>query len=47
MGIHVLDVTDHSVKALEDSDGLWSPRWSPDGSFIFGSYKEQPGIENI
>ncbi len=37
--IHILDltgkgVTSHSVSDLPDSQGLYSPRWSPDGRYI-------------
>jgi len=32
--IHVLDVASHKVSDLPDSQGLFSPRWSPDGRHI-------------
>ncbi|MFZ0039438.1 MAG: protein kinase [Candidatus Acidiferrales bacterium] len=32
--IHVLDINTHKVKTLPDSEGLFSPRWSPDGRFL-------------
>ena len=32
--IHVLDVASHQVSDLPNSQGLYSPRWSPDGRYI-------------
>jgi serine/threonine protein kinase/Tol biopolymer transport system component len=32
--IHVLDVASRQVSDLPDSQGLYSPRWSPDGRYI-------------
>jgi serine/threonine protein kinase/Tol biopolymer transport system component len=32
--IHVFDVASHQVSDLPDSQGLYSPRWSPDGRYI-------------
>jgi eukaryotic-like serine/threonine-protein kinase len=32
--IHVLDVATRQVSDLPDSQGLYSPRWSPDGRYI-------------
>lgn len=32
--IHVLDLKTHQVSTLPGSDGLYSPRWSPDGRYI-------------
>ncbi len=32
--IHVLDVASHRVSDLPDSQGMYSPRWSPDGRYI-------------
>jgi Tol biopolymer transport system component len=32
--IHILDLQSHSISDLPGSDGLFSPRWSPDGQFI-------------
>ena len=32
--IHVLDVASRHVSDLPDSQGLYSPRWSPDGRYI-------------
>jgi Tol biopolymer transport system component len=34
--IHVVDVKTGRVSTLPGSDGMWSPRWSPDGHFIAG-----------
>jgi Tol biopolymer transport system component len=32
--IHVLDLRTNQVSTLPGSDGLWFPRWSPDGRYI-------------
>src|ERR1035438_9596648 len=32
--IHVVDLKTSRVSALPKSEGMWSPRWSPDGRFI-------------
>lgn len=32
--IHVLDLSTHQVSNLAGSNGLYSPRWSPDGRYI-------------
>lgn len=34
MKIHVLDLKSNKVSDLLGSEGLWSPRWSPDGQYI-------------
>jgi eukaryotic-like serine/threonine-protein kinase len=32
--IHLLDMKTHQVSTLPESEGLYSPRWSPDGRYI-------------
>ncbi len=32
--LHTLDLRTHQVSTLPDSEGLYSPRWSPDGRYI-------------
>jgi serine/threonine protein kinase/Tol biopolymer transport system component len=34
VGIHILDLQTHRLKALPGSEQLFSPRWSPDGKYI-------------
>jgi Tol biopolymer transport system component len=34
--IHVVDLKTNHVSALPGAEGMWSPRWSPDGRFIAG-----------
>ena len=34
--IHVVDLKGRQAWALPGSEGMWSPRWSPDGRFIAG-----------
>jgi Tol biopolymer transport system component len=34
--IHVVDLKTNRVWKLPGSEGMWSPRWSPDGHFIAG-----------
>ena len=32
--IHLLDVKTRQISTISDSEGLYSPRWSPDGRYI-------------
>jgi Tol biopolymer transport system component len=34
VAVRVLDLTTRSVSVLPGSEGLWSPRWSPNGQYI-------------
>jgi Tol biopolymer transport system component len=34
--IHVVDVNTKHISELPGSEGMWSPRWSPDGRFLAG-----------
>jgi dipeptidyl aminopeptidase/acylaminoacyl peptidase len=34
--IHVVDMKSGRISALPGSEGMWSPRWSPNGRFIAG-----------
>jgi Tol biopolymer transport system component len=34
--IHVVDLKTNHISAVPGSEGMWSPRWSPDGRFIAG-----------
>jgi len=36
LGMYSFDLVTHRLAKLPGSDGLWMPRWSPDGSFILG-----------
>ena len=36
LGIYSFDLLTHGLAKLPGSDGLWMPRWAPDGSFILG-----------
>ena len=36
--IQVLDHVSHQITTLPGSEGVWSPRWSPNGRFIAGLY---------
>jgi Tol biopolymer transport system component len=36
LGIYSFDLMTHRLAKLPGSDGLWMPRWSPDGNFILG-----------
>ena len=36
LGIYSFDLATHRLAKLPGSDGLWMPRWSPDGSSILG-----------
>jgi serine/threonine protein kinase/Tol biopolymer transport system component len=43
--IHVVDLKTNHVSALPGSEGMWSPRWSPDGRFIAGL--SGSGVNNL
>jgi WD40 repeat protein len=34
--LHVVDLKTNHVSVLPGSEGMWSPRWSPDGRFLAG-----------
>jgi len=34
VNIQILDLRSNQVSTLPDSDGVYSPRWSPDGRYI-------------
>ena len=34
VAIHLFDMNTRQIPKLPDSDGLWNPRWSPDGRYI-------------
>jgi Tol biopolymer transport system component len=36
--LRVLDLASHQITTLPGSEGVWSPRWSPNGRFIAGLY---------
>jgi Tol biopolymer transport system component len=39
--MHVADLRTYRVSPLPGSEGMWSPRWSPDGRSIAGLNREQ------
>jgi Tol biopolymer transport system component len=41
--LRVLDLTSHQITTLPGSEGVWSPRWSPNGRFIAGLYTGATG----
>jgi Tol biopolymer transport system component len=34
LALHIIDLKTEHFSQLPDSDGLWSPRWSPDGHYL-------------
>ena len=42
--IHQLDLATRRVLTLPDSEGLYSPRWSPDGRFVAAMSKNSQGL---
>ena len=42
--IHLLDVASRKIITLPDSDGLWSPRWSPNGKYIVAETLDARGL---
>jgi eukaryotic-like serine/threonine-protein kinase len=43
--IHILDVKTRQITTLPDSDGLFSPRWSPDGKYLVALPSDSSGME--
>ncbi len=41
--IRIVDLDSHQITTLPGSDGVWSPRWSPNGRFIAGIYSSSSG----
>ena len=41
--LRVVDLVSHQVTTLPGSEGVWSPRWSPNGRFIAGLYTGPTG----
>jgi len=41
--LRVVDLVSHQVTTLPGSEGVWSPRWSPDGRYIAGLYTGPTG----
>jgi Tol biopolymer transport system component len=41
--LRVVDLVSHRVTTLPGSEGVWSPRWSPNGRFIAGLYTGPTG----
>jgi Tol biopolymer transport system component/DNA-binding winged helix-turn-helix (wHTH) protein len=42
MNIQVVDLKTHQLSKLPGSDGLFSPRWSPDGRYIIATNSSHP-----
>jgi len=45
LSIRILDLATRQVTTLPGSQGLWSPRWSPDGRHISALSSDHDGIE--
>ncbi len=43
--IQILDMKTHKVSSLPDSEGLFSPRWSPDGQYIAALPSNSHGLK--
>jgi hypothetical protein len=41
--LKVLDLATHQITTLSGSEGMWSPRWSPNGRFISGLHEGSSG----
>lgn len=42
--IHILDINTHQISTLPDSQGLFSPRWSPDGKYLVALHTDSSGL---
>jgi eukaryotic-like serine/threonine-protein kinase len=43
-GIQILDLKTHQVSMIPGSDGMYSPRWSPDGRYILALPNDESGM---
>jgi Tol biopolymer transport system component len=43
-GIHILDLKTHQVSTLPGTDGMFSPRWSPDGRYLVALRAHEQGL---
>jgi serine/threonine protein kinase/Tol biopolymer transport system component len=43
--IQILDLNTHQVSILPGSDGMFSPRWSPDGRYILALPGDESGVK--
>ena len=41
--LRVVDLGSHQITTLAGTEGMWSPRWSPNGRFISGLYASPAG----
>jgi Tol biopolymer transport system component/DNA-binding winged helix-turn-helix (wHTH) protein len=41
--LRILDLASHQVTTLSGSEGVWAPRWSPNGRFILGLHDGPTG----
>jgi eukaryotic-like serine/threonine-protein kinase len=44
MAIEIVDLRTHEKSTLNGSEGLWSPRWSPDGHYISAYRPDSTGL---
>ena len=44
IGIHILDFRTRQVSTLPGSDGLFSPRWTPDGRYLVALPSHSSGL---
>jgi len=43
--IHILDIRTHKISTLPGSEGLFSPRWSPDGRYMVAMPRNSQGLK--
>jgi len=43
--IYVLDTKTHQIATLPDSEGMFSPRWSPDGRYLAALLSDSSGLK--
>ncbi len=42
--LYSMDTRTHEISIIPGSEGLWSPRWSPDGAYIVALKKDMDGL---
>lgn len=43
--LRILDLASHKITTIPGSEGVWSPRWSPNGRFIAALYTGDEGLK--
>jgi Tol biopolymer transport system component len=45
LGIQILDLSTHKIEVVPDSEGLFSPRWSPNGRYVAALSRDNTALK--